>query len=271
MPGGVIAAALVPHPPILVPEVGGHDSQRAAATAVALRRLDQLLVTLNAQAFLLVSPHSPGAGHQIMVRRGPRLSGDLARFHAPQARLELQVDAPWTEALLAQTSDAGLRVGVLDDDVVDHGAVVPLLFLRRALGHLPAVVTGVADWEAARLQAFGRVCHQAAQRLGLRVVLLASGDLSHCLLPQAPVGYRPEGPQFDRLVVDALRAGATEPLTTMSRAFILAAGECGLRPLQILVGAAQSAGLRSRVWSYEGPFGVGYCVAPFLAEDPAPA
>ena len=44
------------------------------------------------------------------------------------------------------------------------------------------------------------------------------------------------------------------------------AGECGLRPLAILLGAARAAGLSSKVLSYEGPFGVGYPVVAFTSD-----
>lgn len=41
------------------------------------------------------------------------------------------------------------------------------------------------------------------------------------------------------------------------------AGECGLRPFSILFGCLNGYEVLPKVFSYEGPFGVGYCVAEF--------
>src|SRR5439155_25281733 len=96
-------------------------------------------------------------------------------------------------------------------------------------------------------------------------ILIASGDLSHRLTPDAPYGFRPQGPLFDRLVIDALRACAWEQIEALDPDLVEEAGECGLRPLAILLGAGRAANLNSQVLSYEGPFGVGYPVVAFTA------
>src|SRR5207249_1003763 len=68
-----------------------------------------------------------------------------------------------------------------------------------------------------------------------------------------------------RLVIDALRDREWERIEGMDPDLIEEAGECGLRPLAILLGAARAAGLSSKVLSYEGPFGVGYPVVAFTS------
>jgi AmmeMemoRadiSam system protein A len=125
------------------------------------------------------------------------------------------------------------------------------------------IFLGVSGWPLHRFSEFG-VWLQG--RLHDRfAILIASGDLSHRLTPDAPYGYRPEGPVFDRLVIDALREREWKRIEGLDPDLIEEAGECGLRPLAILLGAARAAGLDSQVLSYEGPFGVGYPVVAFTA------
>jgi aromatic ring-opening dioxygenase LigB subunit len=45
------------------------------------------------------------------------------------------------------------------------------------------------------------------------------------------------------------------------------AGECGLRPLLITLGALKDYEVTTDLKSYEGPFGVGYGVASFTCEE----
>lgn len=48
------------------------------------------------------------------------------------------------------------------------------------------------------------------------------------------------------------------------------AGECGYRSVVIMLGALDGYSVKSRILSYEGPYGVGYCVASFEILQPDP-
>ncbi|MGI6554907.1 MAG: hypothetical protein ACOX2P_06015 [Bacillota bacterium] len=55
-----------------------------------------------------------------------------------------------------------------------------------------------------------------------------------------------------------------EVLLSLSDELIERAGQCGLRPLLMLMGAFDGYSVRSTIHYYEGPFGVGYLTAEFL-------
>ena len=54
---------------------------------------------------------------------------------------------------------------------------------------------------------FGQCIARAAQTLGRKTVLIASGDLSHKLSEDGPYGFASEGPVFDREVTKAMKNG----------------------------------------------------------------
>jgi len=261
---GIVAGALCAHPPILLTQVGGAESQRVRATAQAMRELDVLLAGHRADVAVVISPHSPSSMTSLPVRHAAHLSGDLARFRAPQVRVEAVVDTALVNALVGDAQRAGYALTWAEESDLDHGVVVPLYSLPQAMANKRCVFLGVSGWPLARFFDFGAWLHQ--RLLGRSVILLASGDLSHRLTPEAPYGFRPEGPVFDRLVIDALRDREWERIEGMDPELIEEAGECGLRPLAILLGAARAAGLSSKVLSYEGPFGVGYPVVAFTSD-----
>jgi AmmeMemoRadiSam system protein A len=95
------------------------------------------------------------------------------------------------------------------------------------------------------------------------VVVIASGDLSHHLTPDAPAGYDPRGKVFDEALMDILKDFDLVKLYSLDRELIDAAGECGLRSIWIMVGSLDHAKVEPQVLSYEGPFGVGYGIAKF--------
>src|ERR1700687_4695398 len=260
---GIVAGALVAHPPILLAEVGGEQSQRVRATAEALRELDGILSTVAADLAVVISPHSPSSMTSLPVRRGADAGGNLARFRAPNVQVQAQVDVGLAAALIVDGQRAGFSLTWAEQTELDHGVVVPLHSLPRTMANKHCVFLGVSGWPLHRFVEFGAWLQGRLRDRS--AILIASGDLSHRLTPDAPYGFRPEGPVFDRLVIDALRARAWEQIEALDPDLVEEAGECGLRPLAILLGAARAANLNSQVLSYEGPFGVGYPVVAFTA------
>src|SRR5438309_11539006 len=265
---GIVAGALVAHPPILLAEVGGVQSERVRATADALRQLDGMLSIVDADLAVVISPHSPSSMTSLPVRRGANAGGNLARFRAPHVQVAAQVDVVLADALIADGRRAGFSLIWAEETELDHGVVVPLHSLPRTMARKRCIFLGVSGWPISRFVEFGGWLQMRLRDRS--AILIASGDLSHRLTPDAPYGFRPQGPRFDRLVIDALRSRSWEQIEALDPDLVEEAGECGLRPLAILLGAGRAANLNSQVLSYEGPFGVGYPVVAFTA-SPAPA
>ena len=104
---GIIAGALTAHPPIVLSEVGGAESHRVRATAAAMRELDRILATARAPLAIVISPHSPSSMTSLPVRRSAHVAGDLARFRAPQVRVEADVDVALATSLRLSRSRSG--------------------------------------------------------------------------------------------------------------------------------------------------------------------
>lgn len=254
-------AALMPHPPIIVPEVGGDRAKPAAATTAGIRETASCIgASGRPDCLLVLSPHQPYVSGALSVNATPRAVGGFARFGAPQIAFDLATaDAGRLTAHLrdADVRSAAVFLSALHDD---QGATVPLYFLREVWDVLPPVVlcnpAGLTRREALSL---GRAL--AAYEDGQRWGLLASGDLSHRLRPDAPAGYSPDGEAFDRAVVAALADKNPESLVAMPERTVGNAGECGLRSVLTMLGLCGERAGEIAVLSYEGPFGVGYCNA----------
>ncbi|HML49390.1 MAG TPA: AmmeMemoRadiSam system protein A, partial [Clostridia bacterium] len=87
--------------------------------------------------------------------------------------------------------------------------------------------------------------------------------LSHRLKADGPYGFRPEGPQYDARLMDAMGRAAFGELLDFSETFCEDAGECGHRSFAIMAGCFDGAAVHAEALSYEGTFGVGYGVCLF--------
>lgn len=130
----------------------------------------------------------------------------------------------------------------------------------RSSAHCPHRSFGSSLSDHYRL---GTMIRDTAEKLGRRVCVVASGDLSHHLKPDGPYGYRAEGPQYDERIMDVMGRAAFGELFSFQDAFCEAAGECGHRSFTILAGCLDGRAVQARALSYEGSFGVGYGVCLF--------
>lgn len=269
MAGQILLGALAPHPPIVVPEVGGREIRKVAATRDALRVLGRRVARARPGVVVMFSPHAPYAREGVPLLDAPSLHGDLGMFGAPGVRMDWRVDADLLAAVGDEATARGVPVLRLTGErvlryagtLLDHGLAVPLYYLREAGVSCPLVATGISPLPREQLIRFGEAVAAAIASTGRQAAVIASGDLSHRLTPGAPAGFDPAGREFDDRVVRALRENDLEALLALDEDLVERAGECGLRPIFMLMGALRNTGLRPQVVSYEGPFGVGYAVA----------
>jgi MEMO1 family protein len=266
----LIGCFVTPHPPIIVPEVGGRSLEEAKSTVKAMKTVRQRAAELAPDTIVLLSPHSPLARSQMGVSFAASYKGSLAYFHAPNVRIEATGDVELAAGIMDRARARGVpmvqtaaRGEVLD---LDHGAMVPLVYLMGELrGPCRLVLLSFSYLSLDEHVRFGRVIGEALMAAEQRVVYVASSDLSHRLIPGAPAGYDPRAAEFDHAVADTFGSGDWDGLLTIDPGLVSAAGECGYRSLAVLsgvVGAYEAAGgkTRNRRFSYEGPWGVGYLV-----------
>lgn len=265
----VVYCGIMPHPPVAVPEVGRGEADKILNTRQAMLELGKRIKDSGAQALVLITPHAPVFGDAIAINALPESKGDLARFGAPQVSIAAKYHRELGSEIAWQAEELNLPVFELDGDLarqagvsleLDHGIIVPMYFLRQAGVNLPAVFCSMGVFAPERLYAFGVAVQRAAAEKSVKVAVIASGDLSHRLTIDAPAGYDEAGKEFDLRIVNIIKEMEIETLVNLEADFCERAGECGLRPITMMLGALEGSKVKSEILSYEGPFGVGYLV-----------
>lgn len=262
MPGSIVYAGIAPHPPLLVPEVGGSRIQQVANSQRALQEFSRRLVDTSPDTIVVVSPHSPLDPRVFTARATPELKGDFREFDAPDVRLTFENDLELLDALKRAAATEGVEMRELDRDYpLDHGALVPLYYLHEAGWRGRIVVIGFTLQSNEKHLAFGRAISNAAGAINRRVALVASGDLSHRLIVDGPYEFEPTAHLFDEQIVAAIKRGDPGGVIDIDPDLRTRAGECGYRSIVIALGTVGNDLRDPEVLSYEGPFGVGYMVA----------
>lgn len=264
----VVFAGLHPHPPIVVPEVGRDRLAECRSTYEACRAFARRLVAHRPDRLVLLSPHAPRPPDGFGVQDGPRLVGDLSAFGAPQARVDLPNDLALARDVARAAAERGIPVYSLPPAPLDHGSVVPLVFLTREGYAGPTLVISLpAVPEPGKLVEFGRALGEALERARGRTAIVASGDMTHRAIPGAPAGYHPRAVEFDRTLVELVERGRLDAVPAIDPALREVAAEDAADTVTIAAAATDFRGRGTEVLSYEHPFGVGYLVAVLDEEE----
>lgn len=261
----LLGAVIVPHPPVILPTVGRGrereiqptiDAYRAAARKVAEWAPDTLIVS---------SPHVVMYSDYFHISPGGRTVGNMASFGAPQTKLEVSYDIDLRREIIAEAEAAGIRAGTMGerDEKLDHGTFIPLYFLQEAGVSVPIVRIGLSGFSPLTHYRLGECIARSVEKLNRRAVYIASGDLSHKLQADGPYGYVPEGPVFDREIVETMKSADFLRFLTLDPSLCERAAECGLRSFQMMAGALDGLSVRADFLNHEDKFGVGYGIATF--------
>ena len=257
----LVFVGIAPHPPVMVPEVGGAMADEVRASIDAMRDFTERIKACGAETVVIISPHAPLEARAFVAYDGPLLHGDFANFRAPQATVEVPLDHELLAAVKESAIEESYSVVGLKDYELDHGTAVPLYFLLRNGWKGSVVALGYSFLSNEDHVKFGVCVRRAVARVGRPVAFVASGDLSHRLIPSAAAGFHMDAHHFDREVVDAIHSSTPERIINIDQNLRRLAGECGYRSMLVAFGASAESEPRCEVLSYEAPFGVGYLVA----------
>ncbi|MFE8942121.1 hypothetical protein ACFYNX_32180 [Streptomyces sp. NPDC007872] len=231
----LVAAAVCPCPPLLVPEVATGAAPELDAVRAACADAVGLLAAARPDRLYVVGPAAEGA-------RGVFPAGATGSFAGFGVDLSVRLgDGPAGDRPLP----APLAVGAW-------------LLDRARWAGAPAEGLAVGEETPAETCAdTGRGLAASADR----VALLVMGDGSACRTVKAP-GYLDErAAGFDAEAVRALGAADAPALLALDARLAHELKASGRAPWQVLAGAAEGAGLAGRLLHEDDPYGVEYVVA----------
>ena len=180
---GILAAYMVPHPPMIVPAVGRGSEKQIGKTIGAYERVAREIASLAPDTIIITSPHSVMYTDYFHISPGRSAKGDFGRFRASQVSFEENYDTELVSAITEIAGRQGFPAGVMGEreKKLDHGTMVPLWFIRQKYSGGRLVRIGLSGLPLTAHYEFGELIRDAVDETGRRAVIVASGDLSHKL------------------------------------------------------------------------------------------
>lgn len=248
---------VVPHPPIIISELGQGREQEAKRTLQGIQEVVKEIKSINPDTLVLITPHGKVEDNQLSFLEGEEATGNLGAFGYPNLRMRKKLDRENIERLKQGFSQQGLPGRFLQGEL-DHGAFVPLYFMEKELQGSKLIHISIGMLGLKTLYDLGGKIKEILEAGEGVFTIVVSGDLSHRLKEEGPYGYDKRGPEFDQRLINTIKRCNVLDIINMPEEIYGPAGECGLRPVVLGFGILGEGRLTSRVVSYEGPFGVGY-------------
>jgi len=261
----ITAAFTVPHPPLIIPQVGRGGEKQIEATTHAYERVADEIAALRPDTIIISSPHAPMYSDYFHISGGNAVTGSMRDFRAPEVRFSEEYDENLVQTVSRLADAAGFPAGTLGGKGVtlDHGTMVPLYFIRQKYKGGKIVRIGLSGLTLTEHYRLGQLIKEAVRLTGRNAVYVASGDLSHKLQDYGPYGFAPEGPQYDEKIMSILSRAAFGELLEFDETFLDRAAECGHRSFVIMAGALDGTAVRAEQLCHEDITGVGYGICTF--------
>lgn len=276
--GKILGAAVYPHPPIIIEEIGKGEEIKAKDTLEGVKALSNYIKDKAPTTIIVITPHGPVFSDAIAISIEKKLYGDFGNFGHGEIKFQFENNLELMKKIINNSLKEGINIAAIDKDMarryrveskLDHGTLVPLYFVDKVYKNFKLIHITYGLLSPKELYKFGRCIKNAVLDSGEEVILLASGDLSHKLSNDGPYSYSPYGKIYDERIVDIIRKGKMEDIISFDLDLAEKAGECGLRSFMIMAGVLDNYKIEAEILSYEGPFGVGYCTAKIdvIGED----
>jgi aromatic ring-opening dioxygenase LigB subunit len=169
---GIVFGCVVPHPPLLVPEVGGGREVEISDTIDAMKELTRRLEARRPETVVLISPHGKMLYDSMGIATAPVLRGTMRNWGARSADHDFNNDPDFVAALQAEARASGIPLDSIGDREydLDHGVMVPIYFLAGGMQGVPLVPLTFSLMTLSDHFKFGQAIGRAAQRADKRSI-----------------------------------------------------------------------------------------------------
>ncbi len=260
----IVATYIVPHPPLIIPDIGRGDEKKIQKTIDAYHKIAKEINEIKPDTIIISSPHAVSYKDYFHISPIINMQGDFSHFGIEDVEMYPKCDTDLVYQIEKKAKAIDFPMGTLGtiNQKLDHGVTVPLYFVNKYFDSYKLIVLGPSGLSSINHYHAGKVIQAVIPR-DKKVVWIASGDLSHKLLDSGPYGFEPQAPNFDKEISKALSEGNFLELLSLSSKHCRKVAECGIGSFTMMAGALDGYQVKPELLSYEGPFGVGYAVVKY--------
>ncbi len=266
---GIIKAYVVPHPPMIVPEVGKGEEKIVKKTIDSYEEIAKEISMIKPDTIIITSPHSSGFSDYFHISYDDNVTGTLSNFGASEISFNEEYDKELIDEIDKICSENNFPAGIKGrvDNLLDHGTMVPLYFIEKEYKDFKLIRIALSNLSNEMHYKFGTLIKVAIEKLDRKVVFIGSGDLSHKLQEYGPYGFSEDGVIYDIKIIDTLSKADFLELMEYEESFLDKAAICGHKSFLIMAGSIDGKNVLTKFYSHEDVTGVGYGILSYKVLD----
>src|SRR5574344_1172984 len=187
----IVGAFMVPHPPIIMSEIGRGEEKKIQTTINSYTAVAKMIAALKPELIIITSPHAALYSDYFAISPGSEAHGDMGQFNAPYVQFTETYDEEFTAELNRRCAEyksdpSSMEAPFAGTDgekpkykPLDHGTMVPLYFINKFYSpeQYKLVRIGLSGQSFKNHYILGTYIKETIDTLQRRAVLVASGDL----------------------------------------------------------------------------------------------
>lgn len=259
-------ATIVPHPPLLLPEVGKEKIEVAQKIIKALEKINKQLIEIQPDLLLIISPHGTGFDDVFTLNLSEKYLVNFEKFGDLKTKLEFTGDLGVMYQIREsmESCPEEYPLTMVSEKKLDYGAGIPLYYLTKGLENFKIIpLTPAEGLGVEKHFNFGQELKQELIKSSKKIVIIASADLSH--QPNGQDNSLSE--KFDEKVIKIIEDHSFPEIKNLEAENLKDIQQCGLKTIAILLGLLSETGCKPKILSYENSLEIGFLVAQFLIKN----
>lgn len=253
-------ALFTPHPPAIIPAIGGTAARDFSETIGALLTGAQTLRAAPPDTLVVVSAKGEVRLDRFTIRVPTEsiFTADFAEFGVTDGATARTYprDRIFTAQLIEAGAGSGLTLEPVTGASLDYGAAVPLYYLMSGVPHASIVTLSLSLTSATDHVRLGQLIRELADESDKRVALVVSAELSHRVSKASPFGVHPTAARWDRELVSYVQANNATAISALDPFIADEVGGQQYRGAALLLGAL-GVDFHNLALTYEAPGGIG--------------
>lgn len=261
----LVFAGVLPHSPLLVPNIGKENTAQFTVTTDATLLFTAELKASQADSIIVLSSKGQIFSQGLAINASPNFKANLEIFGDLVTQLDFNGDIALAGRMREKLEDK-TNIMLMTEVGLDYGSSIALSLLGNNLREPIVPLTVDNALSIKDIIQLGKNLQKIIIDDKSRIAIIASADLSHRLNKKSPHGYSSKGKKFDQKIIEALKDKDESTLIELSAMTEEVACE-DLSVLALFIGLLNDVGLESHLLSYESPFGVGHMTMQYSQTD----
>jgi aromatic ring-opening dioxygenase LigB subunit len=254
----IIFSAILPHNPILVPNIGKTNQSLFTTTLASAQVIATDLKEKAPDIIIVITPSGARRKNGFVCNTAPRFTSDLSAFGDLVTRWEFSGSLV-LPARLREALEAHELIHLTSNSELDYASAIALS-LAEITEATPILPLSISSQSLADHYSFGQQLQHSLLKDEKKIAILASADFSHRLSKNAPAGYLAKAKKIDKKIIDLLLADKTKDFLALSSETLKEAAIEDMGTIALLLGIIKGFNWPPRLLSYESPLGVGHAV-----------